>query len=501
MIRPKTFSSLALLLLLPSFTIAQLANNNSAPTPDALQQQMEKLISMLTQEESTLKESQRRIDELREQVIALRADLNKVQPATPTAPSQLEPRDAAPGLDSQLIALREQQDLQQSEIATHEQTKVESASRFPLKLTGLILMNAFSNSSTVDVIQSPTVTGAGPGTEGFSLRQSVLGLDARGPHVFGATSAADVRVDFFGTPGQGSYGSGGGTVRLRTAHAELTWKATRAFMELDRPILNPNTPTSLTAIAQPPLAWSGNLWNWMSQAGAEYDFIPADGSHIVFQGALADIPDPPSFRPGVAVVPSASLAEQSRRPGVEGRLGYRRGDKTAGLQVGVGGYFSPHRQGSDFSFNGWAGTVDFRIPLSKYFELSGSAYRGSALGGLGAGAFKDYVYRHTGTEDSYSALDDAGGWTQLKARLGERLEFNAAYGLDNAFANEVRPYLTVGSGFYQNLARNSTLTSNVMYSPTAYTLFSAEYRRIDSSLAVGGPSKANVYGVAAGYRF
>jgi hypothetical protein len=498
-IRPQSFSSLALILLMPSFATTQQARGNSTPTPEALQQQVEKLVGLLDREESALKESQQRIELLRKQVIELQANLTDAQSGSLAASPQEETQEGVSSLALQLNALREQQEMQQSEIATHEQTKVESASRFPVKLTGLILMNGFLNSSPVDVIQAPTVAGTGPGTAGFSLRQSVLGLDARGPHVFAATSAADVRVDFFGNPGQGSYASGGGTARLRTAHAELAWEAARAFVELDRPILNPNAPASLTAIAEPALAWSGNLWNWTSQAGAEYRFVPTGSSRIVVQGALADVSDPPSFRTGATTPPSASLAEQSRRPGGEARLGFGHGDKTTGLQVGVGGYLSPHRQGSDFSFNAWAATLDYLVPVSKYFELSGSAYRGSALGGLGGGAFKDYVWRFT--DDSYHALDDVGGWSQLKVRAGERLEFNVAYGLDNAFVREVRPYLTVGSGYYQNLARNSTFTSNLVYSPSAYTLFSVEYRRIDSSLAVGGPSLANVYGVAAGYRF
>jgi hypothetical protein len=56
-------------------------------------------------------------------------------------------------------------------------------------------------------------------------------------------------------------------------------------------------------------------------------------------------------------------------------------------------------------------------------------------------------------------------------------------------------------GAYQGLARNSTWFSNVIYSPTAYTLFSFEYRRIDSSYAIGPHAEADVYGVAGGYRF
>lgn len=103
--------------------------------------------------------------------------------------------------------------------------------------------------------------------------------------------------------------------------------------------------------------------------------------------------------------------------------------------------------------------------------------------------------------DFFRALDDVGGWTQLKARVSERLEFNAAYGIDNAFAGEIRGYLNAGSGAYQSLARNSTVFANAIYSPTAYTLFSMEYRRIESSPAAGPHSVTNVYGVATGYRF
>ncbi len=39
----------------------------------------------------------------------------------------------------------------------------------------------------------------------------------------------------------------------------------------------------------------------------------------------------------------------------------------------------------------------------------------------------------------------------------------------------------------QNLARNRTFTGNVIYSPSAYLLFSLEYRRLES-FPVDGPS-------------
>ena len=111
-----------------------------------------------------------------------------------------------------------------------------------------------------------------------------------------------------------------------------------------------------------------------------------------------------------------------------------------------------------------------------------------------------YIHNRTALY-TYRPLDDVGGWTQLKARANERLEFNVAYGLDNAFAHEIRPLSLNASSAYQSLARNSTWFTNVIYSPTAYTLFSFEYRRIDSSYAIGPHSVADVYGVAGGYRF
>lgn len=497
---PRSVPMVLMFLPAANLAVAQQTSAEQIPAAATMEQRVERLAAALTQQESELQSSQREIRQLRQQIVDLQAEV-AAEKASNADPPQHEDGEGAARLSAEVNALREQQELQQSEIATHEQSKVESESKFPVKLTGLILMNVFANSAGVDQIQSPSMATNGDGTTDLSLRQTVLGLDARGPHLFGATSAADVRVDFFGGLGQTNYPGAGGSVRLRTAHAEMSWNETRAFIEMDRPILNPNAPTSLTAIAQPPLAWSGNLWNWIPQVGAEHAFRQADGSRILLQGAFADIPDPGT--PGATSAPpsNASLAEQSRWPGSEARVGYTRGDKATGLQVGAGGYFSPHSEANYLHFDAWAATIDYRVPLVARLEASGSVYRGSSLGGLGGGAFKDYLYKQEGGYSLVRALDDVGGWTQLKARASERLEFNAAYGLDSAFVGELRSYLAAGSGAYQALARNSTVFANVIYSPTASTLFSLEYRRIDSSQVTGLNAITDVFGVAAGYRF
>jgi hypothetical protein len=486
------------LLLMTGLVDAQQTRENPASATESVQSQVDRLAEMVNREQAALETSQRQIEELRRQVADLQGQLVGTR-QTPQ-PTQDE---AVARLNADVENIREQQQVQQSEIATHQQDKVESASKFPVKLTGLILMNTFANTNAVDIPQSPTwATGAG-GTTGISLRQTVLGLDARGPHLFGASSDADVRMDFFGGAGQGGgYSQNGGVARLRTAHAELAWDRTRAFFAMDRPIVSPNTPTSITAIAQPALSWSGNLWNWMPQVGGEQTLRFNDSSRISMQAAIADVPDPSLQQQNITTpVPVASLGEQSRWPGTEARLGYARGTDLTGLRVGVGGYFSPHTFNQNFNFDAWAATVDYRIPLFAHLESSGSFYRGLALGGLGGGTFKDYLYAQQGAEYYYRPLDDVGGWTQLKARATERLEFNVAYGLDNAFAHEIRPYVLNAPSGYLDLARNSTWFTNVIYSPTAYTLFSFEYRRIESSYAIGPHWVADVYGVAGGYRF
>jgi hypothetical protein len=81
------------------------------------------------------------------------------------------------------------------------------------------------------------------------------------------------------------------------------------------------------------------------------------------------------------------------------------------------------------------------------------------------------------------------------------LEFNEALGIDNVPARDLIHYAGAATAVYQNLARNRTVTGNVIYSPSSYFLFSLEYRRIESSFVNGPTAASDVIGVAAGYKF
>jgi uncharacterized coiled-coil protein SlyX len=488
---------------------------------ESLSEQIQQLTESMAQTQAQLEQSQHQLDEMRQQLAALQRQMAQggsavVPPAQPnlTPASSTTMVQTSPATTAAIDDLRERQAIQESQIATHEQSKVESESKYPVKITGLLLLNGFVNTRQVDMAATPTIAIPGSGSSGASVRQTMLGFDARGPHLFGARSYADLNIDFDGNPQSGSssavytgyYTSNATLLRLRTAHAGLRWQHTDAYFSLDRPIFSPDAPTSLTAVAEPALAWSGNLWTWNPQVGVTRDFGFADSYNLRLQGALIDVGDAPLSPVSASAAATGTpltAAEESRWPGEEARIALLGSKLDEGSHLGLGGYFAPHLSPFGRRFDAWAGTLDTKLLLPGRLEFSGNFYRGEALGGLGGGAYKDFGYRVDTNSGVYyfRPLDDVGGWAQLKEKISERVELNAAFGLDNVFARELLHYAVPGGTMYQNLARNRTYTGNVIYSPSAYLLFSLEYRHLQSSPVTGMSAGSNVIGIGAAYKF
>lgn len=479
-----------------------------------LTEKVQKLSDALASTQSQLQQSQQELEELRKELRVVQQQLAQggATPAT-SAAAESTAAKSVEDLTAAVQEIREQQSLEASQIATHDQSKVESGSKYPVKVTGMLLMNGFINTSAVDMPATPTVAIGGSGSIGATVRQTVLGIDASGPHLLGARSFADVRVDFASNPAyssitSGSTGYGGANstyVRLRTMHAGLEWEKMRAYFSLDRPILSPDTPTSLTAVAEPALAWSGNLWVWNPQAVVSQNVGPLGGRNLQLQAALidpADAPLTPTYASQIAVPPNSS--EQSSRPGVEARIAWLGADRADDRNhIGVGGYFARHDTSLGRYFDSWAATMDARINLPAGLQLTGSSYRGLGLGGLGGGAYKDFAYKPNTSTGGYffKALDDVGGWAQLKEKVNERLELNGAFGIDNIFSGQMRRYIVSEGTTYQNLTINRTMTGNVIFSPSAYLLFSMEYRHLESSPVAAPSAHSNIIGLGAGYKF
>jgi hypothetical protein len=470
-----------------------------ATMPETLEQKVERLTAAMTRAQAQIEADQEQLIELRQQLMALQKEITEQKKVTPPS-TQAETTNACTAKPSScksaaLSDIKEQQAIEESQVATLDMTKVETESKYPLKVSGLLLFNGFVNTRQVDIAASPAYALSGSGSTGLSLRQTVLGLDARGPHLLGATSHADLRVDFFAYGAQSNYGASG-VLRMRTAHVGLNWQNTEAFVELDRTILEPNAPSSLVAVGQSELAWAGNLWSWSPQIGVSHQFVLSGASRIKAQAALIDASDPQPL--GYASTPSpVTQTERSRWPGTEVRIAFQHGENGIGPEIGAGGYFSPHRTTDGDSFDAWAGTVDLRLPLTRRFSITTNAHRGQALAGLGGGGYVNYLDQYIGSTEIARALNDVGGWAQLKARAGQKVEINTGYGIDNPFAKEIN----AAALSYPELARNRSFFSNAIFSPTAYLLFSLEYKRLWSNFNTGPTNFSDVIGIGAGYRF
>ncbi len=416
------------------------------------------------------------------------------------------PQGAKPGQDEDrqkaehAASLEEEYQLLTGKVDEQYQTKVESASKYRLRLSGIVLMNLVSNHGEVDSIDLPTVAypqsaGDPGGSFGATLRQSEIGFEAFGPTVAGAKTRADLQLDLAGGFPSVPNGINSGLLRLRTGTMRMDWTNTSVVVGQDAIFFSPNSPTSFASLAVPALSSAGNLWAWVPQIRVEHRVVLGEDSSLLFQGGILD---PLSGEvPGGNYNRQAGPGESSRQPAYATRVAWTRNVFGQPLRVGVGGFYS--RQDYSFSrtVDAWAGMADVDLPVSRQFSLSGKVYRGKGLGGL-YGAFGQSALFNgdpTSASTEVRGLNSVGGWAQLKYRPASKWEFNAAFGMDNPYATDLKyfPYSLLYGGGNATLARNQGSFVNMIYRPRSDLLFSAEYRHLTTdSIANGGASAGHL---------
>lgn len=398
--------------------------------------------------------------------------------------------------------LEEEYQLLSGKVDDQYQTKVESASKYRVRLSGIVLMNLVSNQGVVDSIDLPTLAYARPpggsgGSFGATLRQSEIGFEAFGPTVAGARTTADLQVDLAGGFPSVPNGINSGLVRLRTATMRMDWTNTSVVVGQDAIFFSPNSPTSFATLAIPALTYAGNLWSWVPQIRVEHKVALGEGASLIFQGGILDpvSGEVPGAEPGTSYYQQAGPGEASRQPACGTRIAWTRNVFGQPLQVGVGGYYTRQDYGFNRNVDGWAGMTDFDLPLNHQFSLSGKFYRGRALGGLYGGIGRSVLFSGDPTLASteVQALDSIGGWAQLKYRPANKWEFNAAFGVDNPYASDLKYFEYPQSYGDPTLARNQGSFVNMIYRPRSDLLFSAEYRHLKTySLTDGGNSAGHL---------
>jgi len=453
---------LTLLALAPGILASRVAAQTASPD---LGQIMERLDRLEKQNQSLAEE----VHQLRQELAVARG-----QPLPPSAPP------AAPPLDEKVA-------VDQSRIEELAQSKVEASQRFPIRVTGMALFNAFLNSQGSGGQQYPTF--AYPGNQasgGGSLYQTTIGLDYNGPQILGGGKVhGSVYMDFAG--GTGTPLDLG--FRLRTGEIEIDWPNQSILAGVESPIFAPREPASLAQVEFAPLTSAGNLWAWTPQVRFEQKirFTDQTGVHAQFGAVQTNEVSYYQF-------PNAPAPEPAR-PGLEGRFEfYHSFPSSSGegsqdsprIEIAPGFHTSiTHVAGASVPSNLFS--LDwFTNPLSK-LEFTGAFFSGQNVAPLGG--LEGYTILPNYT---IIPIHSKGGWGQLTLLATPRLSFHLFSGLENGRTADLADYAIgrnwlYGANFFYRLAPNVLLGAEVSQARTLY---------IDSSVRLN-----NHYDLALAYLF
>src|ERR1051326_7067535 len=383
-------------------------------TESSLQETVAELQKQITEMRSAM-------DEMKAEIIRTRAEARELQKALQNAPNALLPvvSEVASPQDSQpqepIQKLQEDQELLNAKVDEQYQTKVESASKYRVRLSGTVLVNLFSNRGSVDNIDFPSLAvDSGPiygsGSLGATLRQSLLGLEVFGPEVKGAKVNADLQIDFAGGFPSVPDGVALGLPRLRTGTVSMSWPKTTVIAGQDAPFFSPLSPSSIASVALPAFSYSGNLWTWIPQIRLERRIDLTENSNILLQGGFLDPLD--GEVPPYQYVRVPQAGEASRRPASAVRTAWARKMFGHDLTIGASSFYSRQNWGFGRHIDGWAATSDWTVPLGSRFEFDGEFYRGRAIGGLGGGIGRSVVFNSLPADPRarIRGLNTTGGW-------------------------------------------------------------------------------------------
>jgi len=491
---------LPILALLSVSSVGQVADPSQSETVRQavtdLQQQIRELQSAVAEIKAEAAQYREETHTLRTELEATRSELRQyrstdssvaVADLSKDVPADSESSSAAATQQSKssdrLAKLEDEYQLLTGKIDDQYQTKIESASKYRVRLSGILLFNLFGNHGNVDNIDFPSLalpppSGFSGGSFGGTVRQSQLGLEVFGPHLAGARTTGDLQFDFAGGFPNTLYGVNTGLVRLRTGTIRMDWAKTSLVAGQDGLFFSPLSPTSFASLATPAMSYAGNLWNWVPQVRLEHRFVLSDTSRFVVQGGILDPVSGDPSRYQSYRQPQAG--EASRQPAFATRVAWTHSVFGLPLTVGAGGYYSAQDYGFGRTVDAWSGMSDWDLPLGSHFAISGEFYRGRGLGGLSGGLGRSVIFSDVPTyaSTSVAALNAVGGWSQFKIKATPKLEFNAAFGQDNPYAADLRLFPQGQAYISAELARNQSAFANVIYRPRSDLLFSAEYRHL-----------------------
>jgi hypothetical protein len=429
--------------------------------------------------EEELKGMRLEIQQLRQEVSSLREELRgKLPPMPPTESTHRPPAGAEDTKAAELLPVL------QAQVAEQAQTKVESSSRFPVKIFGSIVSNTFLNTGEANWLDSPNIVPAGPpaglpsGSFSSTLRQSRVGASVEGPAIGSMKSSGFFAMDFFGGIPNFQNGQVMGIPRLLYAFARLEGARTAIEVGQDHMILAPRNPTSLSAMAFPELFRSGNLYLRVPQARIEQKFgSNKAGEWQATLGILAPVAGD-LVSDFLTFVPPNLAGERSRQPAVQARVAWsrRNAETEQGIEIGVSGHTGSERYVTG-SVPSRAAALDLDARVGR-IGFGGEFFIGKNIDAFGGSISQ--------------RAKSMGGFLEARLAATRSLDFNAGFGTDQLIDRNSFPAL---------LTRNPSFFTNVIYRLTPEIATSFEYRWLSTVPAAVAARHNNHFGIVLAYSF
>ena len=455
-----------------------------AQTVEDQLRQMQSEIRTLREELDIVKDELRRS---KNAVYPVRVASTSLAGVLPAEPEPAAAPAAGPAQEPQQdLSAAEALPLIQAQLLEQAQSKVETNSKFAMKIFGTIASNTFMNTGEPNWMDLGNVVaavpaGLPPGSFSSSLRQSRIGAMVDGPTLRGMKTSAFLALDFFGGSPNFQTGETFGLPRLLYAFMRVEGKKTAFEIGHDHMILAPKDPTSLTGMSFPILFRAGNLYLRAPQLRAEQVLASGRAGELrIVGGVMAPIGGDFSTTTYLFVPPSLA-GERSRRPAVQSRISWR--DRPAGpyelpkWEFGVSGHYGKERYLTGLRPSK-AIALDFDASAGR-FGIGGEFFAGENIDQFGA-SLAQIGRSH-------------GGFAEARLAVTRKMSLNGGYGTDRLYD------VTKFAGL--TLSRNASFFANTIYKLTPEFGMSLEWRKLQTTPLRGNMRTNNHFDLTFAYSF
>lgn len=272
----------------------------------------------------------------------------------------------------------------------------------------------------------------------MTARQTRIGLEITAPEYDGWKAKGKVEIDFFGD-GSTAHETKAEPM-LRHAYLDISKNGFSIIAGQTWDVISPLNPSTLNY----PVGWgAGNIGYRRPQIRVSYNKSYDNTSDLLAQFAISRTTGLTNEDLDAG---GQNDGEDAGFPTVQGRIAFT----TPGLAgkkivIGISGHYGQEEvdwTGAETDLASWSGNLDFTIPLSERFTLSGETFVGENLDDYFGGAIQGV------NTTIHNEISTSGMWTQLKFNANKKWQYNAGFGFDDPDSNDINDGMRDKNSFY-----------------------------------------------------